>query len=125
MTAHRKRNPVAVDISAWGDNPPEFIRVLARLVDESGSCTAAADRVGINRASVSTLLANKYPAGTARMEKTIMAWAALVDCPVLGKITGEQCRIERQKPFVGSNPQRIRLYRACRSCHRNHDCKGE
>ena len=115
----------AVDISAWGDNPPEFIRVLAEVVKQEGSNAAAARRLGINRASVSTLLANKYPASTARMEKTIMAWAALVECPILGPITGEQCQTERKKPFVGSNPTRVRLYRACRSCPRNPECKGE
>ncbi|MDX1755858.1 MAG: hypothetical protein R3175_07360 [Marinobacter sp.] len=113
-----------VDLSAWGDNPPEFIRVLAGVVAQEGSNAAAAARLKINRASVSTLLANKYPANTDRMEKAIMAWAALVECPVLGAITGDQCQTERQKPFVGSNPTRIRLYRACRSCPRNPESQG-
>lgn len=108
-----------VDISAWGENPPEFIRVLARLVEQEGSKAAAAARLGINRASVSTLLANRYPANTDRMSKTIMAWAALVECPVLGQISGDQCQNERNKPFLGSNPTRIRLYRACQNCPNN------
>jgi len=107
------------DISAWGAEPPEFIRVLARLVEQQGSRHAAAERIGVNRATVSTLLANKYPASTGRMEKAIMTWASFVDCPVLGEITGEQCQKERTKPFIGSNPTRIRLYRACRACPRN------
>lgn len=111
-----------VDISAWGDNPPEFIRVLANVVEQEGTKAAAASRLGINRASVSTLLANKYPACTNKMEKTIMAWSSLVQCPVLGPITGEECQTEREKPFVGSNPRRIQLYRACRSCPRNPEC---
>lgn len=113
-----------VDISAWGASPPEFIRVLAGVVEQEGSNVAAASRIGINRASVSTLLANRYPAGTQRMEKTIMAWASLVECPVLGGITGEQCQSERNKPFIGSNPTRIRLYRACQSCPRNPNAQG-
>lgn len=113
------------DISAWGDNPPEFIRVLARLVTQEGSNKAAAERIGVNRASVSTLLANKYPASTRRMEQAIMTWASFVDCPVLGEITGEQCQKERNKPFIGSNPTRIRLYRACRSCPRNPEAMGD
>jgi len=113
------------DISAWGPEPPEFIRVLARLVAQAGSNHAAAERIGVNRASVSTLLANKYPANTGRMEKAIMTWASFVDCPVLGEITGEQCQKERAKPFIGSNPTRIRLYRACRSCPRNPAAMGD
>jgi hypothetical protein len=107
------------DISAWGDSPPEFIKVLSRLVEQEGSRAAAAERIGVNRATVSTLLANKYPANTKRMEQAIMTWASFVSCPVLGEITGEQCQTERSKPFIGSNPTRIRLYRACRSCPRN------
>lgn len=113
----------SIDISAWGDNPPEFVRVLANVVEQEGSNAAAARRLGINRASVSTLLANKYPACTAKMAKAIMEWAALVECPILGPITGEQCQTEREKPFIGSNPTRIRLYRACRSCPRNPECQ--
>lgn len=113
-----------VDLSAWGGRPPEFIRVLAGVVAQEGSNAKAAARLGINRASVSTLLANKYPASTTRMEKAIMAWAELVECPVLGAITGDQCQTERKKPFVGSNPTRVRLYRACRTCTRNPDFQG-
>lgn len=112
-----------VDISAWGECPPEFIRVLASVVAQEGTNAAAAARLGINRASVSTLLANKYPANTARMERTILSATALVNCPVLGAITGDECQTARQKPFLGSNPTRIRLYRACRSCPKNPDCQ--
>lgn len=108
-----------VDISAWGASPPEFIQVLAGLVLQVGSKHAAAEKIGVNRATVSTLLANKYPANTGRMEKAIMAWASSANCPVLGEITGQQCQSERNKPFSSSNPTRIRLYRACRSCPRN------
>lgn len=113
----------AIDISAWGDTPPEFIRILASVVEQSGSRAAAARRLGIDRASVSTLLANKYPASTEKMARTIMAWASLVECPVLGPITGNQCQTEREKPFIAANPSRIRLYRACRSCPRNPECQ--
>ncbi len=112
-----------VDISAWGDNPPEFVRVLANVVEQEGSNAAAARRLGINRASVSTLLANKYPASTDKMAQVIMAWSSLVQCPVQGPITGEECQKERNKPFVGSNQMRIRQYRACRSCSRNPECR--
>lgn len=111
------------DLSAWGQQPPEFIRVLAAVVDECGSNAAAARRLGINRASVSTLLANRYPAGTAKMEKIIMAWAATVHCPIMGSISADECHTERSKPFIASNPSRIRLYRACRQCPHNPDCQ--
>lgn len=108
-----------IDVSAWGQQPPEFIQVLARLVNETGSKKAAASRIGIDRASVSTLLANKYPANIRRMEQKIMACCATVECPVLGTIESAECQKQREMPFISSNPQRISLYRACRSCDRN------
>lgn len=108
-----------VDLSAWGEQPPEFIRVLANAVDKAGSNQAAADQIGINRASVSTLLANKYPANTAKMEEKILAFNTGKQCPVLGQISGDECQKKREQKFVSSNPQRVALYRACRQCEHN------
>lgn len=112
-----------IDISAWGDTPPEFIRVLASVVQQEGNRAAASRRLGIDRASISTLLANKYPACTNKMEKTIMAWAGGVECPIRGRISADECQTEREKPFIGSNPRRIQQYRACRNCSHNPKCR--
>ncbi|MAY42611.1 MULTISPECIES: hypothetical protein [unclassified Neptuniibacter] len=108
-----------INLSAWGKNPPEFIRVLASVVDQSGSKKAAADRLGVDRASVSTLLANKYPANTTAMEQKIMAFNQAHECPILGEIDSKLCQKNRQQPFISSNPQRVALYRACRQCKYN------
>lgn len=108
-----------IDLSAWGQQPPEFIQELARIVSEAGNNKAAADLIGINRASVSTLLANKYPAGLDKMERKIMAFCAGIECPQLGPIDRADCQNNRERPFMSSNPQRIALYRACRSCPHN------
>lgn len=108
-----------IDISAWGQQPPEFIRVLANLVEKAGSKKAAADQIGVDRASVSTLLANKYPACTEKMEDKILAFANTKSCPILGEIYGPECQKNRELPFISSNRQRIALYRACRQCKHN------
>lgn len=113
-----------IDISAWGETPPEFIRVLASVVAESGSKKAAGDRLGVDRASVSTLLANKYPASTVAMEQKIMAYTTTRKCPILGEIDNKSCQKNREMPFISSNPQRVALYRACRTCKHNPD-RGE
>ncbi|MGI1669973.1 MAG: hypothetical protein K6L74_06550 [Neptuniibacter sp.] len=108
-----------IDISAWGQQPPEFIRVLANVVEKSGSKQAAADQIGINRASVSTLLANKYPASTQAMEQKILSFTTAKHCPVLGQISGDECQKKREQEFISCNPQRVALYRACRQCKHN------
>ena len=38
-----------------------------------------------------------------------------VECPVLGEIPADRCLLEQRKPQAASSPQRLRLYRACRS----------
>lgn len=113
-----------IDISAWGEKPPEFIRVLASVVTESGSKKAAGDRLGVDRASVSTLLANKYPANTDAMEQKIMAFTTHLKCPILGELDSKLCQKNRELPFISSNPQRVALYRACRQCKYNPE-RGE
>lgn len=117
------------DISAWGDTPPDWVIALAKEVDSSNR-TVVAKRMGVSRTSISLVLANKYPSpSTQGIEKRLAAMLNGVSCPVMGDITNEQCQIERQKPFIASNPTRIRLYRACSTCSHNpasgdsHVCK--
>ncbi len=108
-----------IDISSWGEQPPEFIRVLATTVEKTGTRKAAGDLIGIDRASVSTLLSNTYPANTAEMEKKILAFGSGKRCPVLGQISGDECQKKREQTFISSNPQRVALYRACSKCEHN------
>lgn len=110
---------MSIDISAWGQQPPEFIRVLANIVEKAGSNQAAADQIGINRASVSTLLANKYPANTEKMKEKILTFGTGKQCPILDQISAEECQKNREQKFISSNPQRVALYRACRQCKHN------
>ena len=37
------------------------------------------------------------------------------DCPVLGEIPVNECIDHQKRPFSATNPQRVRLYRACRN----------
>ena len=39
-----------------------------------------------------------------------------VVCPILGDISLSKCADERRRPFGISNPQRTRLWQACRTC---------
>lgn len=62
-----------VDISAWGDEPPQFIQLLANAVEQS-SRSEVARRIKISRSAVSTLLSNRYPSpSTLKIEQKVMA----------------------------------------------------
>lgn len=108
----------SADISNWGSQPPQWIQKLAQAVNES-SRSDIAKRLGVSRTSVSLLLRNEYTAGTDKMQATVEAFFSRVSCPVLGELSNAECQTEREKPFIGSNPTRIQLYRTCRSCIHN------
>lgn len=109
-----------VDLSAWGEQPPEFITALAAVVEDLGSKAAAGRAIGISRTSVTRLLDNKYDSpSTSSIESTIMQYCGSVTCPVLGELSGDKCKHHRNQPYTGTNPQTIALWKACRSCDNN------
>lgn len=108
-----------VDISAWGEQTPPFIQLLASLVTDTGSREAAAKKLGISRTSVSLLLSNKYIGGTGDMEQLIMKELGQVACPELGKISNAKCQKMREAPFPSQNPSKIQQWRACWVCEHN------
>ncbi len=111
------------DISAWGEAPPHFINLLADLVEQMGTKEAAARRLGVSRTTVSTLLSNKYPnKNMRRMEMRVLDVLGNVNCPVLGSITAAECQKNRNAKFTPSNPQRVQLFRACKTCPNNTGC---
>lgn len=40
---------------------------------------------------------------------------ATVACPVAGELRMHHCLQNQRMPFAATNPQRVRLYRACRA----------
>lgn len=111
---------MTIDTSAWGEHPPEFITSLAAAVKDLGSKAAAAKAIGISRTAVSRLLDNKYDSpSTDKIEKTIMEYCGSVTCPILGELTSDQCKYNRDQPYIATNPQRNALYKACRQCKHN------
>ena len=68
-----------------------------------------------------------YTGRTERL-KALVEGALLgieVDCPVLDRITLNECVINQGLPFAPVNPTRIALYRACRTCPNALDRKEE
>jgi hypothetical protein len=70
---------------------------------------------------ISQVLSGKYKGRTARLQRLVEGYylGATVACPVLGEITRDACDHEQRKPFYATNPQRIALFRACRTCPNN------
>lgn len=41
-----------------------------------------------------------------------------VSCPILGEIPLSKCAYHHRREFAATNPQRVRLWRACRQCEK-------
>ncbi|RUI34568.1 hypothetical protein [Pseudomonas aeruginosa] len=114
----------SVDLSAWGECPPLFVRLLAAAVAR-GTYKTAAEAIEMNRSTVSTVLANRYPSlSTAGVERRVLEKLGQDrHCPVEGQaITALAC-IERhsQKPPL-HNPRAMQDWKACRACTHNPHC---
>ena len=99
----------------------EWFDVLLQKVTELGRRQVEAD-TGLSKTTLSMVLNEKYNGNLENVGKRVAAAyiRTKVNCPVLGDITSQRCSSEQQKPFSHSNHQRVRLFRACKTCpHRN------
>ena len=99
----------------------EWFDVLLQKVTELGRRQVETD-TGLSKTTLSMVLNKKYNGSLENVGKRVAAAyiRTTVNCPVLGDIASQRCAAEQQKPFSHSNPQRVRLFRACKTCpHRN------
>jgi len=103
--------------AAWGDDAPVWVLALARACDAT-SQTKVGARIGYSGAAVSQTINGKYPGTVAAVEKAVrfVLLAEKVDCPVLGLIPANDCLARQRQGFTTSNPQAVRLARACGTC---------
>jgi hypothetical protein len=115
-----------VDLSAWGEQPPLWISLLAREVEQSNR-TKAGERIGMSRTAVTLALANNYPSpSTAAVERRVMDALGRLDCVALGDvITAEQCQTYRERPAPTHNPHAMQHWRACQHCPNNPSCAAK
>lgn len=105
----------------WGDKLPDWIEVLAMESDKS-SQNKIAQKIGKSSAAISQVLKNIYPGTIANIEAAVRAnlMDGTHDCPVFGSILIRECRENQSRPFSNSgNPNKIRLFKACRNCQYN------
>lgn len=98
---------------------------IDRMAEECArsSQKAVADRIGYSATVVNQLLKGKYKGDLVAIEAAFRgAYMRLtVECPVLGTLPANECLEHQKLPFAATNPQRVRLFRACRECkHRRH-----
>jgi DNA-binding transcriptional regulator YdaS (Cro superfamily) len=98
--------------------PTDVREALAAAVLRLGSQTAVARDLGVSPAVVNHLLKDRYPGDVATMADRIRGQylAETVNCPVMGELGRRHCLDYQARPLAHTNPQRARLFHACKTC---------
>ena len=101
--------------ATWGNDTPEWVITLAEACDEKDQGRISSV-VGYSAATVSQVLSNSYK-GDMKRFRTAVEGALMdftVNCPVLGELPANYCLTYQRRPFAATNPERVKLYKACR-----------
>jgi hypothetical protein len=91
--------------------------LLKQKIEESSQANVAR-MLEISGSALSQIMSGTYKAAPdAILERVREVYGGVsVQCPVLGEITLARSAQEQKRPFAATNPQRVRLYRECRTC---------
>ncbi|WP_235829723.1 hypothetical protein [Frigidibacter oleivorans] len=113
--------PTEIARASWGDDIPDWVMVLAKECATS-SQTKVAALMNRSPALVSTVLRAKYAGDMSAVEEVVRGvfMNSTVRCPALGIISTAACRdwMARSRSFSNENSERVRMFKACRSCPR-------
>lgn len=95
----------------------EPMEILRRAVERDGQ-SSVARQIGWSATVVNRVLSGKYPGDVAAVLDAVVVnyGAERVECPVLGSLSRKECHEHRTRPFAATNPKRVRIWKACRSC---------
>ena len=103
---------------AWYHEP--WVAVLVAAYEAEGP-TSVARRLGVSPSMVTAVARGYYDSSLDTIREAVaeVLMATEVACPVLGPLPLAACRHHRERPFAATNPLRVRLYAACRTCPNN------
>lgn len=98
--------------------PAEVLAAAEAAVQRLGSQVALAEQIGISASALNQAMKGKYRGDLGRIEQRIrgVLLNLTVQCPVLAQLSKKDCLDEQRRPLVFSNPLRVRLHRACKTC---------
>ncbi|WP_208508399.1 hypothetical protein [Variovorax paradoxus] len=98
--------------------PKDVLAALKAAVVRLGSQTKVALDLGVSQAVVNQLLRDRYLGDVSKMAERIRGQylAETVTCPVMGELGRRHCLDYQVRPLAHTNPQRVRLFQACKTC---------
>ncbi len=99
----------------------QWLEMLQLQVGEKG-LRAVSTSLGVSTATISQVCNEKYPGDLKRIQALVESvyLNKHVLCPVQGEIPWHLCQQNQKNVYTG-NPQKLRIYRACRSGCSNSD----
>lgn len=97
---------------------PEDVLRMLREQAKFKSQSAMADELGISTSAVNQAVHDKYRGNVERLCARVRGlWGGdTCSCPVLGLINTKVCLDQQSRGVVYSNPMRVALAKACRTC---------
>ncbi len=99
---------------------PEYVIVLRDACNRQ-SQSVVAKRLGYSTTVINQVLKSKYKGDLDRVKSAIEGalLGVTVTCPILGPLISNKCLELQSLPFAATNPQRVKIYKACRKCENN------
>lgn len=124
-----KKGPAAKKTPPVKPLPDDVLRIIsvqAKLM----TGRELADKLGVSTSAVSQAVNNKFVGNVDRFCLRVRGVFAgdSVTCPVLGTLTTKLCLEQQGKPIAYTNPVRVQVQRACKTCphhQRNQQPQGE
>jgi len=102
---------------------PQIQQAIIDAVDRPGSSQSKIARdLGVSVTMISQVCGGKYNSHSEKLEQAVRKHLLneTLECPVLGEVTYAECDMQQNLQCVPTSPQRIKLYRACRSGCQNY-----
>lgn len=95
---------------------PSWLDILRQACIDT-SQAAVARRLGVSASMINQALKGAYKGDLSRLQGLVegVFLRQTVHCPVIGEIGRDTCLHHQAEPFKPVNPQRVKLYRACRN----------
>lgn len=80
-----------------------------------------ADEIGYSKSTISRVLNGSYGGDIDAVKHAVQSVYLnnLVECPLLGEIERSACHQHQCRPFAATNPMRVQLHHACKTCPNN------
>lgn len=85
---------------------------------EMTSLAVVAHEIGYSKATISRVLNGCYGGAIEAVKNAVKCKYLnnLVECPLLGEIESSTCQSHQCRPFAATNPMRVQLHHACKTC---------